>query len=398
LRLLRQMNSNMRLQSTAPFDPGLETDFESFPSVPAVFALFPQNRPEARPDITPYLSSTRDLRRRLRRLLEIPSAHTRRLNLRAVTRRIEYQPVGSSFEAQWHLFELSRFYDPERFRRRLRLKPPALVKIKLRNRFPRCYPAERLLADGSLYFGPFPSRAAAERFTGEFLDLFKLRRCVPNLDPDPSHPGCIYSQMKMCLAPCFKGCTDEKYAEETRRVIAFLDSGGATLDRELAAQRDAASTSLEFEQAARAHHKLEKIKEVARLRPPLVKAISSLHAVMLLRGAGEKVVVFFRIVAGEVHGPASLSLAENVSSPVPLDQQIQDLLASLGRSETVGLQPEGEGTPARLPLPPWEHLSLLARWYYSSFRTGEIIMLPESQQIPHSRLIKLFRKVVEGEP
>ncbi|MGH9451527.1 MAG: hypothetical protein ACRD11_13475, partial [Terriglobia bacterium] len=241
----------------------------------------------------------------------------------------------------------------------------------------------------------FPSRATAERFTGEFLDLFKLRRCVPNLDPDPSHPGCIYSQMKMCLAPCFQGCTDEEYAEETHRVVAFLDSSGEALDRELETERAEASAHLEFERAARAHRKLEKIKEVSRLRPPLVRAVSRLNAVLVLRGAAAKSVVFFRVAAGALRGPASLSLAENVSTPVSLDQQIQDLLASLAAP----VRPStSDGGPERIALPPWEHLSLLARWYYSSFRAGEIVMLPESGQIPHSRLIKLCRKVVESEP
>jgi hypothetical protein len=34
------------------------------------------------------------------------------------------------------------------------------------------------------------------------LDFFKMRRCVDDLNPDPKFPGCIYSEMKMCLAPC----------------------------------------------------------------------------------------------------------------------------------------------------------------------------------------------------
>jgi excinuclease ABC subunit C len=42
------------------------------------------------------------------------------------------------------------------------------------------------------------------------LDFFKMRRCVDDLHPDPAFPGCIYSEMKMCLAPCFKGCSDEE--------------------------------------------------------------------------------------------------------------------------------------------------------------------------------------------
>jgi hypothetical protein len=39
-------------------------------------------------------------------------------------------------------------------------------------------------------------------------------------------------------------------------------------------------------------------------------------------------------------------------------------------------------------------LSLLARWYYSSFREGELLMLHPNQAIPHARLIRLCRKVL----
>ena len=106
-----------------------------------------------------------------------------------------------------------------------------------------------MVKDGSLYYGPFPSMAVAERFAGEFLDFFKIRRCVEELNPDPSHPGCIYSQLHMCLAPCFAGCTDAEYQGEVQRVVEFLDSQGKSLLRSLEAERAQASESLEFEQA-----------------------------------------------------------------------------------------------------------------------------------------------------
>ena len=53
-----------------------------------------------------------------------------------------------------------------------------------------------------------------------------------------------------------------------------------------------------------------------------------------------------------------------------------------------------ESRAAPPPPPPWEHLSLLARWYYSSFRQGELVMLNSNQTIPHSRLIRICRKVL----
>lgn len=376
----------MGLHISVPFDPDSEKKsfLDSFPSKPAVFALFP-GATEI-PKSPPFLGRTMDLRRRLVRMLAKPEKASKLLNLREFTRRIEYQCVGSSFEAQWFLYMLNRVYYPRHYRQRLRLKPPALLKLNLGNRFPRCYPTRRLTPDGSLYYGPFASRVAAERFAAEFLDFFKIRRCVEDLDPHPSHPGCIYSQMHMCLAPCFAGCTDDEYQGEVDRVIAFLDAGGKPLVRGLEEVRTQASEQLEFEHAAKVHRKLEKVHEVLRMRPELVRNVRELHGVVVQRGAEAKSVVFFRVCAAELRGPATLCLDENVSSPVPLDEQLHTLLESL-------VPPPGD--PAEPP--PWEHLTLLARWYYSSFRVGAWVTLPPTQNIPHARLIRICRSLLAGE-
>jgi excinuclease ABC subunit C len=233
----------MHLRFAIPFDPTSAADdvLETLPPCSAVFALFPQPR-EGRPS-EPYLGRTVDLRRRLTRMLSIRRANSKMLNLRELTARIEYEPVGSAFEATWLLYRLNRHFFPRQYRERLRLKAPALLKLKIQNRFPRCYPTRRMAKDGSLYYGPFPSTAAAERFAGEFLDFFKIRRCVEELNPDPSHPGCIYSQLDMCLAPCFAGCTDDEYQSEVKRVREFLDSQGKSLRRSFEAERAQASES-----------------------------------------------------------------------------------------------------------------------------------------------------------
>jgi len=319
------------------------------------------------------------------------------LNLRGVVRRVEYQPVGSGFEAQWLLYLLNRAYYPDQYRNRLRLKRPSLLKLKLNNRFPRCYPTRRLANDGSLYYGPFPSPVAAERFASEFLDFFKIRRCVEDLDPHPSHPGCIYSQLHMCLAPCYAGCTDAEYAEEVGRVIESLDAQGQALLRSLEIERARASEALEFEQAAKSHRRIKKLHEVLRQNPDLVRNLRDLNAVVVQRGADANTVAFFRVSAGELCGPATLSFDENVSAPAPLDSLLQNLLAGLlpatrghGRSELP--TNSGQASP-----PPWEHLSLLARWYYSSFREGELVMLNRDAVIPHSRLIRICRKLLMRE-
>jgi excinuclease ABC subunit C len=304
-------------------------------------------------------------------------------SLRGFARRIEWQVVGSAFEGQWLNYLLNKQYYPRQYRARLRLKPPPLLKLNLRNRFPRCYPTRRLVKDGSYYFGPFPSQAAAERYMGEFLDFFKIRRCVEELDPNPSHPGCIYSQMKMCLAPCFAGCTDDEYQSEVGRAVEFLDGQGQALRRSLAEDRARASATLEFEQAAKIHAKIEKVNGLLRQKSELVRNLRDLHALVMQKGAEEKTVLFFRVWRGELRGPVTLSLDENVPSPVPLDRQLHNLLDSLAGD-----------APRAIPVPPWEHLSLLARWFYSSFREGELVTLNAERTIPHTRLIRICRKIL----
>ena len=402
----------MDLQFSAPFDPqsDLQPFLELIPVQAGVYAVYP--RAAGGPGSPPYLGRTRNLRRRMGRLLAPPRGHSRLLNLHDLTDHVACQVVGSSFEALWLLYRLHHHYYPSQYRERLRLKPPALLKINLSNRYPRCYPTRRLTGDGSLYYGPFPSQVAAERFAAEFLDFFKIRRCVEDLNPDPAHPGCIYSQLHMCLAPCFAGCTDDEYRAELSRVVEFLDAQGRPLLRALEAERAQASEALAFEQAAKIHRRVEKVHEVLRQKSDLARNLGDLHAVILQRGAEPQSVAFFRVQAGELRGPATLSLDENVPSPTPLDEQLHRLLESLAapdRAREAGppsserkFSPEATAASRHAArgsgLPPWEHLALLARWYYSSFREGDLVMLESPASIPHSRLIRLCRKLLAPPP
>ncbi|HZT71992.1 MAG TPA: UvrB/UvrC motif-containing protein [Terriglobia bacterium] len=369
----------MKLVNTQEFDPRAEDEvfFERFEHRPAVFLLFSDS------NAAPYIGRTRNLQRRLRRILRRPEGNSKLLNLREITRRIDYQYAGSSFEMQWMVYHLNRQYYPRQYRARMRLRPPALLKLNLRNRFPRLYPTRRISRDGSIYYGPFPSRAATERFAGEFLDLFKIRRCVEDLDPNPAHPGCIYSQMRMCLAPCFKGCTDEEYRKEVARVIEFLASDGESLVKGLKSERDRASADLDFERAAQLHRKVEKVHEALALKPEPVQKLDELHAVLVLPGAQPKTAAFFLMCSGKLRGPVSLDLDENVPSPLSLDERFRRLFENLLN--------QSENARAANP---WEHLSLFTKWYYSSFRQGEIVMLASPTQIPYAKLIRICRKII----
>src|SRR5271156_6069772 len=228
------------------FAPELDAIFyASLPSRPGVLLLQMQDV-----KAHPYLARTADIRRAAERLLRRPETLSNRLNLREVASFIRYRVTGSKFEQTLTMYDQARKSFPHRYRDLMRLRPPALLKVNLRNEYPRCYVTRRIRADGGFYFGPFPSRRAAEAFGEGFLDLFKIRRCQIKIRRDPDFPGCIYSEMKMCFAPCFAGCTKDEYDIEVGRVLDTLATTGEALTTELQRQREAASEAMDFERAA----------------------------------------------------------------------------------------------------------------------------------------------------
>jgi excinuclease ABC subunit C len=363
-----------------------DRDAEAFASVPASPAVFLLRGDD--PQSEPYVSKTANLRRRVQRLLGAPAEHSKRLNLRDRIRRVEYSPTASDFESGFLLYQLLRSAFPKTYGNRLRQRFAPLVKLHLENEFPRASVTVRLgrLNGRNVYYGPFPSRTAAEKFASDSLDFFKMRRCVDDLHPDPKFPGCIYSEMKMCLAPCFKGCSDEEYQAEVVRVQAYFDSGGESLAREISAQRDTASANLEFENAASLHARLDKLKPVLSQLPEVVHRIDRLSGVMVQRNASPESINFFRIDAGRIFGPAPFAIqpAEHTKSQ-SMESRVQEALASF---------------PARTTsttLETMEHLALLKRWYYRSSRVGEIFFVDEKGALPMRRLVRGIARVYRGE-
>jgi excinuclease ABC subunit C len=364
--------------------PGCDAElWATVPAAPAVFRLRGDDL-----QVEPYVSKTANLRRRLQRLLGAPAEHSKKLNLRDRVRWIEYTPTGSDFESGFLLYRLLRSAFPKTYSNRLRLRFAPLVKLHLENAFPRASVTTRLgrLGGRNVYYGPFPSRTAAEKFASDSLDFFKMRRCVDDLHPDPQFPGCIYSEMKMCLAPCFKGCSDEEYRAEVSRVQAYFDTEGESLVREISVQRDAASANLDFETAAALHARLDKLKPLLSQLPEIVHRIARLAGVMVQASAIPESVNFFRIDAGRISGPAifPIQAVEHTKSQ-SMESRIQEVLAAFPPP-----------TPSTA-LEATEHLALLKRWYYRSSRVGEIFFGDGKGTLPMRRLVRGISRVYRGE-
>jgi excinuclease ABC subunit C len=397
-----------------PFDPAdAKAALAQLPQRPAVFALH-----GAEAHTEPYIGRTPNLRGRLERLLQPSPKHPRRLQLAGLVRRIEWKLTGSDFESLLLQFDLlQKIYGPKGLER-MHLGAPSLVRYLGGNPYPRIVvtnrPSQR---EADWAYGPFASRAAAERFAEEALKLFLLRRCTDDLNPDPRFPGCVYSEMKMCLAPCFKGCSDERYAEESTGVERFLATRGESKLVTLRTERDEASANLEFESAAALHAQVQKVEAVRALAPEMVRPLSQLRAVILQPSPEPDEVAVFLFENGRLRGPAAFSTLgmriQNEQSgssslfaqPLAVEAIPEEtsengstaaaIEASPGTVATAGqrkaartmLEVRMEAIVAELSAPKDSpsatirqgHLALLKRWYYrpEAKRSGEIFF-PDS--------------------
>ena len=377
----------LELDSALEFDAA-RTEEDFFPALPAAPAVCLIEPREERAE--PFLIRTQNLQRRLERLLGPADPASKRLNLRGFASGIRYRLTGSRFEQTLTFYQQARQRFPKRYRNLMRLRPPTVLKVNLPNAYPRCYVTRKILLDadgrpaGGSYYGPFPSRRAAEAFAERILDFFKVRRCQIKIRRDPTFPGCIYSEMKMCLAPCFSGCTKEEYDVEVNRLVEFLETSGGSLRIAFEQERERASEQLDFERARTMHKRVERLDEVLRGRPEITRRIQDLRAVILQRAAEEQTIGVFAVDGGRLAEPSFVRFGEIASQPRSAEQIFRDYLESAPHVANGDLA---------------EDVSLVSRWFYSKPREGEIFF--REKDWPYRRILRACSRLLaraEGEP
>lgn len=342
-------------------------DLTPVPDAPAVFLLWAREG-------EPHLAKTTLLRRRLRRLL----GDSRWASLRGVIERVEYWPVAGSLASAITFYELARRHFPETYQRRVRLRMPSYLKLVTNNAFPRTMVTTRLTH--GTFFGPFRTRTSAEEFEKQALDFFQLRRCQEDLVPALDHPGCIYGEMNMCLRPCQEVVGESEYATETVRVQEFLNTRGESLLATVERARDRASEDLDFEEAARQHKRLEKAQSVLRQLDEPVGELSQMNGVAVAKSTEPGAVELRFLVNGAWQEPRAFALEGAGQS---MDARLRAVAASLAPGKiTLGERQE--------------HLAILARWLYASWRDGEWLPCTSLETLPYKKLVRAISRVAQS--
>lgn len=190
----------------------------------------------------------------------------------------------------------------------------------------------------------------------------------------------------MCLAPCFAGCTKEEYDIEVGRLVAFLETSGGSLEGGFEQEREKASEDLDFERAAAIHKKIEKLDDVLRGRPEIARRIQELDAVILQRTTAEHTIGMFAVKGGRLAEPFFLRFGDT-SLPRSAEEAVREYIEGvISKPATPVTSPRQSATELG------EHLSLVARWFYSNPRDGEIFF--RDKDWPYRRILRACARLL----
>ncbi len=99
------------------------------------------------------------------------------------------------------------------------------------------------------YWGPFASAWAVNQTVTAMQRVFLLRSCADTVFTNRTRP-CLLYQIKRCSAPCVGRISREDYVKLVNQAKAFMEGRSGTVQKELAAEMEAAALTLAFERAA----------------------------------------------------------------------------------------------------------------------------------------------------
>jgi len=136
-----------------------------------------------------------------------------------------------------------------------------LIKVTVKERWPRIVVTRKRTRDGNRYFGPYSSAASMRETIRLLQSLFPLRRCKT---VKPRARPCLNHQMGHCLAPCALPVDRAQYMAMVDNVLMILEGRNSELTGTLRHKMQTASRSRNYEEAALLRdqiHGLEKTLE-----------------------------------------------------------------------------------------------------------------------------------------
>jgi len=207
-----------------------------------------------------YIGKAKDLRNRIRAYFRGGDG---RFQIDFLMRRVgDVETLVTTNEKEALILEnnLIKQYKP-RYNIRLKDDKSYLsIKVTVSHPWPRILATRKIVKDGNRYFGPYSSAFAARETIDIIEKHFLLRTCTDHNFRNRVRP-CLQYQIRRCLGPCVLPVDQEKYEEQLKQAILFIEGKSRELLEELKTKMEQKAEALEFEAAAKIRDQIQAVEK-----------------------------------------------------------------------------------------------------------------------------------------
>jgi excinuclease ABC subunit C len=231
---------------------GLKETVRNLPDSPGVYMM-----KNASGDIL-YVGKAENLKKRVSSYFQASRGHTDRIeSLISQISDVSYLPTATSAEALLYENGLIKQLSPK-YNVALRDdKSYPMLKITLKEKFPRLMITREKKDDGSIYYGPYTAAKLLKEALKILQKLFPLRTCSKM----PKRK-CLEFDMGHCLGPCEGRVAEERYGDIIKELRLFLEGRHSELLKMLSDKMRQLSKDEKFEEAIECRKRLEALSSI----------------------------------------------------------------------------------------------------------------------------------------
>ncbi|NOQ47249.1 MAG: excinuclease ABC subunit UvrC [Desulfobulbaceae bacterium] len=263
-----------------------------------------------------YVGKARDLRKRLSQYAHFTgAAHSKTGVMLSRVRRVETILTTTEKEALILEASLIKKHRP-RYNVILRDdKNYPLIKVTVKEPWPRMLVTRQRRRDGNRYFGPYSSTSAMRSTLKLLYSMFPLRRC--KTVRERSRP-CLNYQMGRCLAPCCGKVDQKTYRAMIEEVLLILEGKNREVLARLETKMQQAARDLAFEKAAIHRDQINSLKRTLEQQVIVADHLLDQDVFGLARQNASVGIAILFVRSGMISGAHTFFLAD----PIGADDRI----------------------------------------------------------------------------
>lgn len=282
--------------------------WQTLPIKPGVYRMH-----DARGDVL-YVGKARALKNRVSNYTQVDRLPNRLRRMVSQTRSMTIVTTSSEAEALLLEAQLIKRYRPP-YNVLLRDdKSFPFILLRADHDFPRIQKHRGARRFKGNYYGPFASAGSVNQTINALQKLFLLRNCSDSFFNNRKRP-CLLYQIKRCSAPCVDRIGKQEYAALADDAKAFLSGKSTDVQGKLAAQMEAAASSLDFESAATLRDRLKALTFIQGSQAINAEGVSDADIFALASKSGAMCIQAFFIRGGQNWGHRSFFPAHTTDVP-----------------------------------------------------------------------------------